>query len=143
MRSKKNPTQANEVEIEMDHNADPAEIPPWYDQMLKLDSRQREQIRRIALERIKQSKPETYEFIKKFSCELVGFSPRVEYTLLKDSDGEIDVTWVHAYSMPTLVYWCEDGGFHFSVNANLKYNDTVLNAVDGNKIDRQIRGFTS
>jgi len=136
--------QMNEqIEVEIDHNSDPAELPPWYDQFLKLDESQREDVMKRAMDMIKKAKPETYRFIQKFDCELAGISPRVEYAVLKNEEGDMSVTYVHAYSMPTLLFWCPAGEFHFSVNANLKYNDTVLNNVDGNKIDRNIRGFTS
>jgi hypothetical protein len=132
----------NEVEISLDNESDPAELPPWYEQFLKLDEKARKSVMMSALNLLKEAKPETYNFVKKFRCELAGISPRVEYAVMRDNDGDMNVTYVHAYSMPTLLFWCPEGEFHFSVNANLKYNDTVLNKVEGNKIDRNIRGFT-
>ncbi|NJM09358.1 MAG: hypothetical protein HC883_00200 [Bdellovibrionaceae bacterium] len=129
-------------EVDIDHNEDPTKLPLWYEQLLRLDERSREHVKENALKRLRAIKPDTYEFIKKFKCELIGISPRVEYVLLKESEGDIDVTFIHPYSMPTLLFWCPAGEFHFSVNANLKFNDTVLNNVKGNKIDRKIRGLT-
>lgn len=145
MRKRKNlrQTVADEIEVEIDHAEDPTKLPLWYEQLMKLDEKSREHVKNVALQRIKASKPQTFDFIKRFKCELIGISPRVEYVLLKEADGDIDVTFVHAYSMPTLLFWCPEGEFHFSVNANLKYNDTVLNEVQGNKIDRKIQGLTS
>ena len=132
-----------EVEYNLDHDTNITEYPDWYKQYLDLGEKDRKEILRIALNRVKKAKPDTYNFIKKFKCELIGITPRTEYSLVSERDGEVSVTFVHAYSMPTLMFWCPAGQFHFSINANLKYNDTVLNAVQGNKIDRKIRGLTS
>lgn len=128
--------------IELDESADPSELAPWYKQVLQLPEKKRLEISEIALRRVKEAKPEAYNFIKKFNCHLVGLCPSIDYTLLKKSDGDLDVTFIHAFSMPTLLYWCADGGFGFFVNANLDYNDTVLNRVSGNKRDDSIKGFT-
>lgn len=132
-----------EVEVEVDENTDPSEYPLWYKQYLKLNEDERKKIESIAMKRIKEAKPESYAFIKKFRCKVVGITPRTEYSLVLDSEGEANVTYVHKYSMPTLLFWCPQGQFHFSINANLKYNDTVLNDIKGNKIDKNIRGLTS
>lgn len=128
-----------DVDVE---SSDPRGVAPWYAQLLKLDARKRKAVVDTALKRIKESKPEAFEFIRKFDCELVGITPGVEYTLVSDAQGELEVTFVHPYSMPTLLYWCKQGGFGFFVNANLEYNDTVLNRIAGNKVDKGIRGFT-
>lgn len=132
-----------EVEYNLDHISNVAEYPPWYKQFLDLDEKERAEILKIAMKRIEQKKPDTYKFIKQFRCKLIGISPRTEYSLVSEKDGEVNVTFVHAYSMPTLLFWCPQGEFHFSVNANMKYNDTVLNKIKGNKIDKNIRGLTS
>lgn len=134
----------NDDVIEFDEEADPTKLAPWYDQLLKLDEKSRAAVASKAMKLIQNSKPETYKFIKKFGCKLVGITPRVEYALLKEGEvGDMDVTYVHSYSMPTLLFWCDEGKFHFSVNANLDYNDTVLNRVRGNVRDRSIKGFTA
>lgn len=122
---------------------DPSDFPSWYKQFLELSDSKRKQIADTALKRVKEAKPEAYEFIKKFRCELVGISPSLMYALVSSKDGDASVTWVHGFSMPTLLYWCRQGGFAFLVNANLDYNDTVLNRVEGNKVDRAIKGFTA
>lgn len=124
--------------IEIEEDGDPQDLPPWYEQFLKLSPRQRDEVVKDAVKKIRLEKPETYEFIKKFRCELVGVSPRVEYGLLNKDN----TTYIHPYSMPTLLYWCPRGGFHFSVNVNLRYNDTILNKVAGNRRDKSIKGFT-
>lgn len=134
---------SDEDVIEFDEDADPTEIAPWYEQFLNLPEKQRIEVVNKAMKLLEQSNPDTYRFIKKFRCKLVGITPRVEYALVKKSDGgDTDVSYVHSYSMPTLLFWCDEGKFHFSVNPNLDYNDTVLNRVKGNRRDREIKGFT-
>lgn len=128
--------------IDFDDSRDPHEFPPWYTQFLKLPEKKRLEMVNRALEKVKAEKPETYSFIDKFSCELVGVTPRIEYALCKSSEGDLDVTWVHGYALVTLLYWCADGGFGFFVNANLEFNDTVLNKVKGNE-KQKLKGFTS
>lgn len=132
---------ADHVEVDLDSSS-PPEVVLWYQQLLKLGEKKRREIAEKALERIKASKPDAHEFIRKFGCELVGICPQIDYTLIFEKDGELDVTFQHPFSMPTLLYWCESGGFGFFINANLAYNDTVLNKVAGNKVDKGIRGFT-
>ena len=132
-----------EVDYSLDGLSNVSEYPPWYKQFLNLDEADRQEIYKIAMKRIEKEKPDTYKFIKKFRCKLIGISPRAEYSIVGEKEGEVNVTFVHAYSMPTLLFWCPAGEFHFSVNANLKYNDTVLNKIKGNKIDKNIRGLTS
>lgn len=117
---------------------DPMDLAPWYVQLSKLDPRKRKRTVETAMQRIRETKPTTYEFIKNFRCELVGIMPRIEYMLVNDSEGD---TYVHSFSMPTLLFWCPKGEFSFFVNANLKYNDTVLNSIEGNTKEN-IRGFT-
>lgn len=134
---------STEIDVEVDENADPSDYPLWYKQYLKLDESQRKEIHKIALKRLKEAKPDAFKFVQKFGCKLVGITPRTEYSLVSEKDGEVNVTYVHKYAMPTLLFWCPQGEFHFSINANLKYNDTVLNEVKGNKVDREIRGLTS
>ncbi len=128
--------------IDVDENADPAEFPPWYQQLMKLSNDKRREIIGKALKRIQAVKPETMKFIKDGKCRLVGIAPAVEYTLADKKDGEIDVTFVHGFSIPTLVFWHPQGKFAFMVNANLEYDDTVLNKIPGNNVDREIHGFT-
>lgn len=131
-----------EVEIEVDPNTDPSEYPIWYKQYLRLDEKARQEIHKKAIDRIKTAKPQTYQFIKKFKCQVIGITPRTEYSLINEKDGDNNVTFVHKYSMPTVLFWCPSGDFHFSVNAVMKYNDTLLNKVSGNKVDKNIRGLT-
>lgn len=133
---------ADDDVIEFDPEADPTLLPPWYQQFLKIDEKKRKLIAERALSRIKVEKPKTFTFIKKLRCELVGVCPRVEYAVLNKHEGDLDATYIHAFSGPTLVYWCEEGSFAFVVNVNLAYNDTVLNKVKGNRRDGSIKGFT-
>lgn len=128
--------------IEIDENADPTEFPLWYKQMMKLPQKKRQDIVNVAMVRIKETKPETYKFIKEHRCRVVGLCPAIEYALVDKSEGDIDVTWIHGFSLPTLLFWHPKGDFGFFVNANLKYNDTVLNKIKGNNVDKNIRGFT-
>jgi hypothetical protein len=130
-------------EIEIDEDADPGEYAPWYKQFMQLPEEERRKIASKALKKIAETKPETHDFIRKFKCELVGICPRLEYCMVKsDGNADMDVTYVHGFSLPTLLYWCPSGKFAFLVNVNLEYNDTVLNNIRGNNIDRSIRGFT-
>ena len=128
--------------IEINENADPTEFPLWYKQLMQLDEKRRKEIVVKALERIKEAKPATYKFIKENKCKVVGLSPAIEYALIDKAEGNLDVTWIHGFSLPTLLLWHPAGEFGFFVNANLKYNDTVLNKIKGNKVDKNIRGFT-
>jgi len=128
--------------IEVDETRDPNEWPLWYDQYSKLDESKKKAMAKRALEQIKEAKPETYNFIQKFKCEIVGVSPRVEYALSNSNEGDTNVTWVHSFSMPTLLFWCPAGAFGFFVNPILDFNDTVLNKIDGNPKQRGLRGFT-
>ena len=137
MKFKKN---LESVEIDYHEESDPQVFALWYKQFLGLPEKTKKEIIEKALIRIQDTKPDTYQFIKKFKCELVGVSPRLEYSMPKSQDG--DVTWIHSFSMPTLLYWCPEGGFAFMVNANLDYNDTVLNRQKGNRKEG-IKGFTA
>lgn len=128
--------------IEIDESADPGEFPPWYSQLVKLPESKREDIYKKSMLQLKNHKPGIYKFITECKCKLVGFMPSVGYTLKKKSDGELDVTFIHAFELPTLLFWHPEGEFGFFVNVNLKYNDTILNNVKGNNIDREIQGFT-
>lgn len=143
MRKKKNPTvEFDGEEIEFDSaEFDPAHFAPWYRQLMQLDEKRRKEIAQEALKRIRASKPDTYRFIVDMKCKLVGICPAVEYTLLTKDEGDLDVTFSHAFGIPTLVYWVPRGKFAILVNANLEYNDTVLNKIKGNKKE-SIRGFT-
>lgn len=146
--AKKNPeiefvTENNESHI-VDHieNEDPHEIALWFDQALKLDSPKRIKMVRSAMNKIKQNKPDTYEFIRKFECTLVGIMPRVEYALSgQEGKDDLNVTWIHSFSQPTLVFWCEKGGFGFFVNSVLGYDDSILNKIKGNP-KTSLKGFT-
>jgi hypothetical protein len=72
----------------------------------------------------------------------VGVTPRIVYTLADSSDGEsLDVSWIHSFSMTTLLFWCDQGQFGFFVNPNLDFNETVLNKVKGNP-KTSLKGFT-
>lgn len=130
-----------EDEFEIDDKTPPEDLAPWFKQFLKLDTKKREAFAQKVMDRLYSEKKEAYEFIRKFNCELVGISPRIVYTLVDAPDGELDVTWIHSFSMPTLLFWCKQGGFGFFVNPNLNYDDTVLNKVKGNK-QQSIKGFT-
>jgi hypothetical protein len=102
-----------------------ADQPLWYKQMFKVDESKRVAMQKAAITLIKQSKPEAYEFISKFKCKLVGFMPNVVYTMPDDSKGALQVNFVHKFSQYTLVYWCEQGGFAFFINASLKFDDEM------------------
>ena len=147
MSKRKNPVtefdfSEDEMVIDTKESADPTEFPLWYQQFMKLDEKKRKEITKTALERIKQSKPDAYYFITRFKCKLVGVTPQIAYALDSSKEGDTEVTWIHGYSMPTLLYWCPAGRFGFFVNANLDYDETVLNSVKGNK-KQGIKGFTA
>lgn len=119
----------------------PKEYPLWYKQLFSLDEKKRKQTVSKIMDTIKESKPEAYEFIKRMNCKLVGVQPKIEYSLVSSNEGELNCTWIHGFSMVTLLFWCEEGQFGFFINPILNYDDSVLNSIDGNK--RQfIKGFT-
>lgn len=120
---------------------DPREYPLWYKQLFSLDSKKRKQIVATLLESIKKEKPEAYKFIKSTGCKLVGVQPRIEYAIMDSSEGDTSCTWIHGFSMSTLLFWCDEGGFGLFINPILHYDDTVLNKISGNK-KQNIRGFT-
>jgi hypothetical protein len=141
MRFHKNPDQET-VEVDYEESTDPHEIALWYQQFVNLPEKKRKEIAEKAMMKIQDAKPDTYQFIKKFKCELVGVSPRIEYSLVDRREGDLEGTWIHSFSLPTLLFWCPDGKFSFFVNANLDFNDTVLNRQKGNK-KQQLKGFTA
>lgn len=100
--------------------------PPWYEQLIKMSEKKRRYAVDLAMAKIKEAKPDTYEFIQNFNCELVGFIPNVQYTRPDDDEKSLDITYIHDFSQYTLLFWCEKGGFSFFVNASLKYNDGGL-----------------
>lgn len=145
---KKNPnidfiTQDNtEINVEHKYSDDPHETALWFDQLMKFDEKKRLAIVRSAMTKLKSAKPEMYDFIKKFNCQLVGISPRVEYTLSgKEGSEDLEVTWIHSFSQPTLLFWCKAGGFGLFVNSVLDFDDSVLNNIKGNP-KSSLRGFT-
>lgn len=89
---------------------DPSTYPMWYEQFLSLSDDKRKSILNDMLSNIKKEKLEAYEFIKKFKCKLVGIQPRVEYCLTNSKEGDTTCTWVHGFSMATLLFWCDAGG---------------------------------
>lgn len=122
--------------------APPAEaLPLWYEQFLKLPDSKRKQIIDKVLNFIKERNKAGYDFIKNTKSELVGVSPRIVYTLASEKEGDLDISWIHAFSMATLLFWCEQGKFGFFINPVLRYNDTVLNNIEGNKKNK-VKGFT-
>lgn len=125
--------------IEVHHDTDPEALPLWYEQFLGLPDATRKRLADLSLKQIKESKPAAYEFIKTFKCELVGITPNIAYALCSSKEGDTSVSWIHAFSMPTLLYWSADGEFGFFINANLKFNDTVLNKLNDKE---HVRGFT-
>ena len=143
MNKKRNPiveVGGETIEIGLD-DFNPMQFAPWYNQLMSLEEKDRKRIVATALSRIKEVRPETFRFLMEYRCKLVGIIPAVEYTLTKKDEGELDITFSHAFSMPTLLFWCKQGKFAIMVNANLEYNDTVLNKIRGNKKE-SIRGFT-
>ena len=96
--------------------------PPWYNQLIQMDEKARVRAVEVAMAKLKKSKPETYEFIKKEKCELVGFVPNIEDTLPNNEENALDVTYLHDFSQYTMLFWCPAGGFGFFVNASLEYN---------------------
>lgn len=97
--------------------------PLWYQQLFKLSEEKRIANHKKALELIKDGKPDAYEFITKFKCKFMGFIPNVTYTKPDDRQGYFDINFVHKFSQPTLVYWCESGGFALFINVSLGVNE--------------------
>ncbi len=93
----------------------------WYKQLFRVSEDKRKELHALALEKIKEAKPDAFEFINKNGCKLVGFMPNVTYTMPDDSDGEMQTNYLHDFSQVTLVYWCEGGGFAFFINASLSW----------------------
>jgi hypothetical protein len=114
--TRKNLRSKNPDKVSCEHQ------PPWYNQLIRMDEKTRLKAAESALEKIKKAKPDTYEFLKKFDMELVGFMPNVAYTMPDDSEDALNVTYVHDFSQSTLLYWCKKGGFGIFVNASLDYN---------------------
>lgn len=144
-KSRKNSPEGEIIEdevIEIDEDMNPAELPSWYKQFIDLPEDVRKKVIRKAWDYLKEAKPDTYEFLKAQRCRMVGVIPQVAYALCKEDEGDIDVTYIHSFSIPTLLFWHPAGEFAIMVNANLKYDDTVLNKIRGNKRDKDIRGFT-
>jgi hypothetical protein len=132
------------VEIELDRDeeiTDLESMPLWYQQIVQMDEDKRLERVKKAMALIKENKPETFEFIKKFKCELVGFIPRIEYSMAEGAWSDLEVTWRHPFGIDTLLLWCPAGEFVFAVNANLMYNETKLNKIKGNNIP-PLRGLT-
>jgi hypothetical protein len=127
--------------LKMDESEEPGSV-PWFDQFLKLSDSKRRQIIDRLKGQIKAKKPEAYNFIKNTDAKLVGVMPQVSYALRDSKENDGDITWVHGFSMCTLLFWCEKGGFGFFINPNLDYNDTVLNKVEGNR-KQSLKGFTA
>jgi hypothetical protein len=119
----------------------PAEFPLWFKQLFSLSESKRKDIVKKMMKAVKESNPEAYEFIQKAKCKLVGVQPRVEYALIDSKEGDTSCTWVHGFSMATLLFWCEEGSFGLFINPVLKYDDSVLNKISGNK-KQSIKGFT-
>ena len=117
------------------------ELPSWYQQFLELDTKDRKKLVSKVLALIQKSNPEGYNFIKNSGAELVGISPRLEYALIEGASDDTDITWLHAFSMPTCLFWCEKGKFAFFINPNLRHNQTVLDKVSGNP-KSSLKGFT-
>jgi hypothetical protein len=128
--------------IEVNFNTNPNRYPDWHWQLLSLPEKNRQKIISRIMNNLKEAKPDCYEFIKKFSCQVVGIQPRVEYVLGDESNGgDMNVTYVHTFSMPTILFWCPEGGFGFFVNPNLMYDDSVINHTANNP-KKLIKGFT-
>lgn len=119
----------------------PDVLPAWYEQFLRLSSKKRSEISEKVLALIKKNNPEAYGFIKNAGCKLVGITPRIVYALIDESKGDIDVSWIHSFSMATCLFWCEKGKFGFFINPNLRYDETVLDQVKGNS-KNSLKGFT-
>lgn len=100
-------------------------VPPWYEQLIRFDESKKEIAAKLALDKIKKAKPDAYKFITANKMKLVGFMPNVAYNMPDDSKDALDVTFIHDFSQYTLLYWCEDGGFAFFINASLKFDDDM------------------
>jgi hypothetical protein len=121
---KKKKIESNPAKVSADNH------PPWFTQLLKMDEDTRIKSYQKSLQRIKEAKPDAYEFITKFRLEFVGFMPNLAYSMPNDSEDSLKVTFVHEFSQNTLLFWCNQGQFAVFINPSLKYND-------GN-----LRGFT-
>jgi hypothetical protein len=147
MRRRKNPEmeladpEFGEVIVDTDDAHGVTDYAPWYKQLTKLDDQKRKEIIQKTLLQIKESNSDMYKFIKNNSCELVGICPEISYVLCDTKEGDTKVTFVHGFSMPTLLFWCERAKFAFFINPVLEYNDTVLNKQRGNKPEK-LQGFT-
>lgn len=106
-------------------------LPPWYIQLMKMDESKRKKAAALALEHVREAKPEAYKFLEQFGCKLIGLIPNVSYTMPDDSEDSLDVTFVHDFSKYTLLYWCEQGGFALFINSTLAYNKKGLRGLIG------------
>jgi hypothetical protein len=137
-KTKKNPQiglpEFDNIEVDVPDTDDDIEVLPlWYKQFMSLDSKQR--ILKIdkVLKAVKKYKPELFDFLRAFKCQLVGVIPRVAYALPDEAYGDSKATFVHKFQDVTLLYWCPRGKFTFEVSPTMDYNDTVLNHIKGNK----------
>ena len=134
--------QLGDVEITAPEVVDPNSFSPWYDQLLKLDNeKDRVRIYNWTMKQLEKQKPEAARFIRDNNCILVGFMPKVEYTLIKESDGELRAMWSHDFSIATPLFWSKKKKCGIFTNALLDFNDTVLNKIRGNPKQR-LHGFT-
>ena len=126
------------------HTPKPNEIDesvPWYEQLQKIDDSKFKEIEDKFFNLLKKHKRETLAFIVQYKPEILGFIPRIEYTMVKDDQNDINTVWVHPFSLPTMCFWSKQGKFVFFVNANLDHNESVLSSVPGNNV-QPLRGFT-
>ena len=132
-----------EIEIDVYTPGDPMELPAWYEQYLELDSSGKKAVLSNALRMLKKGNPDTYEVLMKEGWKLVGLTPHIAYAAdpRRESREDQSTTWVHGFTIPTLVFWHDDFSAGLFVNANLRYNDSVLNHLPGNSRE-SIKGFT-
>lgn len=124
----------------------------WVYQLVKSSKSQRTKAKELALDHIlhfkggkktEQSEALVNSLGKEF--EFVGFAPNIMYVKEKGSAEDMKAQWVHAFSVPTLLYKHKELPVLIVANGNLDFNDSRLRKIDKN-IDldelRNILGIT-
>lgn len=97
--------------------------------------------------------PEGRALYKRYSdpkrFRLVGLLTNIRYLQIEEAQGEMEPRYVHPGGSVTLMFLELTPGKRFkynpvvhAVNVNLRYNDSVINEIDGNENVGTMRGFT-
>lgn len=112
----------------------------WAALMLKKSPSQRKKIRDLILERLiffdEGKKSEDGEILfselkSEDNWYFIGFAPYAVYIKMEaDLKEQLNCTWIHPYSMPTLVYKHKRLPMVVHVNPELSYNKSVVHQLN-------------